>query len=119
MPDTSKKSTRNTTDDKYKSAAQDVVNEALSASNLAPAIKTAITENKPLNDALQQVTIDTVKNNPNMRDALVEAIADGKAIKKSRVDYRQPGFWIPIAITALIGLAGLVVSIIALFIQHS
>lgn len=100
--------------DKYKDALQPMVEEALSVQILAPAMVEAITQNKPLNDALQQVAIDTVKNSPKMRDALVETTADGKAIKKSRIDYKQPGFWIPILITTVIGIAGLIVSIIAL-----
>jgi len=111
------KKPKNTVDDKYKSAARGVVDEALAAHNLAPAIRTAIIEDKPLNDALQDVIVSTVKRNPDMRDALVETIADGKAIKKSRVDYKQPGFWIPIVISSIVGLAAVVVAIVALFVK--
>lgn len=106
------KKTKTSADDKYKSAAQDAVNVALEAHNLAPAITTAITKDKPLNDAIQQVMVNTVKRNPDMREALVEAIADGKAIKKSRVDYKQPGFWIPIVFSLIIGAAGVIVAIV-------
>lgn len=114
MSDTNKKSTRALNDDKYKSAARDVVDEALSAPKLAPAIKTAIIENKPLNDALQDVMVETVRRNPDMREALVTTVADGKAIKNSKVDYRQPGFWIPIAISSVLTIISIITSILAL-----
>ncbi len=100
--------------DKYKDTLQPMVDEALEVQTLAPAVQEAIIQNKPLNDALQQVAIDTVKKNPEMRNALVETIADGKAIKKSRVDYRQPGFWIPIVVSAIVGIASVIVAILAL-----
>ncbi len=110
MPEQIKK-TRTSADDKYKSAVQDAVNVALEARNLAPAIKTALTEDKPLNDTLQEVMVETVKRNPDMRNALVETIADGKAIKKSRLDYRQPGFWIPILLSLLVGIGSIIVAV--------
>lgn len=84
----------------------------MAAHNLAPAIRTAIIEDKPLNDVLQDVIVSTVKRNPDMRDALVETIADGKAIRKSRVDYKQPGFWIPIVISSIVSILAIIVAII-------
>lgn len=90
------------------SVAKNVVNDAMAAHNLAPAIKTAITENKPLNDALQGVMVETVERNPEMKAALDKSIAESNAIKKSKMDYRQPGYWIPIGISVI----GMIVSIL-------
>lgn len=100
--------------DQYKEALQPMVDEALAVQNLAPAMQEAIAQNKPLNDALQDVIVEAVKRNPDLRDALDKAISDSNAIKKSKLDYKQPGFWIPIVVTSIIGIAGLVVSILAL-----
>jgi hypothetical protein len=93
-------------DNDYKEAVQPIVEEALAPHNLARAIQTAITENKPLNDALQNVIKESVERNPDVQKALDKAISDSNAIKKSKLDYKQPGFWIPIGVTIL----GMVVS---------
>lgn len=98
-------------DNDYKEAVQPIVEEALAPHNLARSIQTAITENKPLNDALQDVIKESVERNPDVRKALDEAISDSNAIKKSKLDYRQPGFWIPISVTIL---GMIVASIIAI-----
>ncbi len=100
--------------DKYKESLQPMVDEALSVQNLAPAMLEAITQNKPLNDKIQEIVIQTTKDNSNMRKAVAGAAKDNIIIEKSKVDYRQPGFWIPIAISAIVGIAGVVVAIIAL-----
>lgn len=94
------------------SAAKNVVNDAMAAHNLAPAIKTAITENKPLNDELQAVIKESIERNPEVQKALDEAITNSNAIKKSKMDYKQPGYWIPIGATIL----GMIVSaLVAIF----
>lgn len=101
-------------DNDYKSALQPIVDEAMLPHNLAPAIATAITENKPLNDELQNVIKESIERNPDVKQALDKAISDSNAIKKSKLDYRQPGFWIPILISAIVGVAGVAVAVLAL-----
>lgn len=94
------------------SAAKNVVDDAMAAHNLAPAIKTALTENKPLNDELQKIIKESIERNPEVQKALDKAISDSNAIKKSKMDYRQPGYWIPIGVSIL----GMVVSaLVAIF----
>lgn len=103
---TNKTSSKDTDD--YKEALQPIVEEALAPHNLARSIQTAITENKPLNDTLQTVMVEAVERNPDMKAALDKSISESSAIKKSKMDYRQPGYWIPIGISVI----GMIVSIL-------
>lgn len=98
--------------DDYKGAIQPLVEEALAPHNLAGPIKTAIAENKPLNDELQKVIKESIERNPEVREALEKAISDSNAIKKSKLDYKQPGFWIPIVVSAVLALASIIVAIL-------
>lgn len=99
-------------DDEYREAVQPFVDEAMAPHNLAPAIKIAITENKPLNDALQDVMVETVNRNPDMKKALDKAISENKAIKDSHSELRKPAFWLPILITGLLSLMSIIISLI-------
>ena len=101
-----------TDNDDYKEALQPIVEEALAPHNLSPSIKAAITENKPLNDAIQDVIKESIERNPDIKSALEKAISESNAIKKSKMDYRQPGYWIPIGVSVL----GMIVSaLLAIF----
>ena len=118
--------------DEYKAAIQPVVNEALEAHNLAPAIETALKENKPLNDTLQKIfkdsllenkslisilentTIETIKNNKNAQSVIDEVVSNNDAIKKSKSPTRTFAYWIPIISSLIIGLIGIILSIINL-----
>ena len=106
-------------DDEYRDAIQPVVDEAMEAHNLAPAIKTAINENKPLNDSLQNIfknaikdnkplndelqniVIKTICNNKDAQAALDEVVANNKAIKDSKKPTKSPIFWITISINII------------------
>ena len=104
----------NRQDDQYKQSIKPFVDEAMEAHNLAPAIKTAITENKPLNDELQRVIVEAVQRNPDVKSALDKVVSENEAIKKSRAQWKQPTFWIPLLITAVLGIISIIVSVIAL-----
>ena len=98
-------------DDQYKRSIQPIVDEAMEAHNLAPAIKTAIIENKPLNDELQKVMAEAILRNPEVKEALDKVISENEIIKKSKAVWRQPGFWIPILITSTISIISILVAI--------
>lgn len=98
--------------DKYKESLQPMVDEALAVQNLAPAMQEAITQNKPLNDKIQEIAIEAVQTNSKMKKAVAEAAKENNIIEKSKVDYKQPGYWIPIVISSIIGLAAVIVAII-------
>lgn len=100
--------------DKYKDALQPMVDEALAVQTLAPAMQEAIEQNKPLNEVLQNVTTEAIERNPETQAALEKWYSNSKAIRNSRSELRKPSFWIPITITAIIGVTGIVLSIISL-----
>lgn len=108
---TNKRKSGRSSDDEYKSAVQPLVDAAMEAHNLAPAIKEAIVENKPLNDQLQKVIAEAIERNPDVQGVLDKVISNNEAIKKSKASWRQPAF----IITTLIAVAGVIVAIIALF----
>ena len=100
--------------DKYKDTLQPMVDEALAVQNLAPAVKDAIAQNKPLNEGIQDVTTEAIERNPKTRDALDTWYANSKAIRNSKSALRKPSYWIPIVLTGLIGIVGIILSIISL-----
>lgn len=122
-------------DEEYKNSAQPIVDRAMEAQNLAPAIVVAIKENKPLNDelkgmfrdtlnsdkefndGLEMAVTDMLRNNKNVQEAVDEVVSNNEAIKKSKSPTKTKEFWIPIVISIVSGLAAVVaaaVSIIAL-----
>lgn len=97
--------------DKYKDALQPMVDEALAVQTLAPAIQESITQSRPLHDTLQELFIESIKSNARARKAVAEAAKENNIIEKSKADYKQPGFWIPILISTLVGISGIIVAI--------
>lgn len=91
-----------------------MVDEALAVQNLAPAVEEAITQNKPLNEAIQGVTTEAIERNPKTQKALDTWYANSKAIRSSKSELRKASYWIPQILTGVIGIAGIVMSIIAL-----
>ena len=78
--------------DKYKDTLQPMVDEALAVQNLAPAVKDAIAQNKPLNEGIQDVTTEAIERNPKTRDALDTWYANSKAIRNSKSELRKPSY---------------------------
>ena len=122
-------------DEEYKESLRPIVNEAMAAQNLAPAIVEAIQQNKPLNDELKEMfrntlgndkefnemletaVIDMIGNSAPVQAAINKSVSNGIAIKKSESPTKTKAFWIPIivsAIGALAAVAAVVVSVIAL-----
>ncbi|MCM1218210.1 MAG: hypothetical protein NC548_27305 [Lachnospiraceae bacterium] len=100
--------------DKYKDALQPMVDEALAVQTLAPAMREAIEQNKPLNETIQGVATEAIERNPGTQKALEEWYNNSKAIRTSKSELRKPSYWIPIVLTSLIGIASVVMSIISL-----
>lgn len=130
-------STRNSSkrDEEYKGSVQPIVDRAMEAQNLAPAIVVAIKENKPLNDELKEMFRETldgdkkfnekleesvskmIKNSKIVQDAIDESVSNSKAIKESRDTIHTKAFKITAIISAasvVVALAAVIVAIIAL-----
>lgn len=72
-------------DDRYASAVQPVVDEAMRIDNIAPIIQKAICENKPLNDELHAVVTEAVIKNPDTKEAIDQIISQNRSVKRDKL----------------------------------
>ncbi|MBQ2660993.1 hypothetical protein IJF93_02900 [Candidatus Saccharibacteria bacterium] len=121
-------------DEEYKSSAQQIVDRAMEAQTLAPAIVEAMKENKPLNDELRKMFADAldddkkfneklqesvesmIRNNKNVQEAIGEVVSNSDAIKRSKSPLKTKEFWIPVVvsvISAVAAVAAVVVAVVA------
>ncbi|MBQ3348583.1 hypothetical protein IJG90_03655 [Candidatus Saccharibacteria bacterium] len=122
-------------DEEYKGSVQPIVDRAMEAQNLAPAIVVAIKENKPLNDELKEMFRETleddkkfnekleesvskmIKNSRVVQDAIDESVSNSKAINESKDITHTKAFKITLAVSAIAtvaAVAAVIVAIIAL-----
>lgn len=72
-------------EDEYTLAVRPVVDEAMQAHNLAPAIKNAIVENLPLNEELQKVIVKTMQRNPDAKEAIDKIVTENRQVKRDKL----------------------------------
>lgn len=101
MPEQTKKS-KATVDEKYKSAAQDVVNEQMRIDNFAPMVLNAVESDVKLRNGIKNLVAEDIRGKPEVKREIGEVV-DQNQVNKIYKILKTAGIILVTAIITALG----------------
>lgn len=102
MPDQPKKINRTKVDEKYRSAAEDIVNEQMRIDNFAPMVLNALEKDVDLRNSVKNLVAEAIREKPEVKKEIGEVV-DQNQVNKIYKILKTTGIIFATAVITAIG----------------